>query len=62
MNQRLRASRLVAVAVLGFVLLNPPLLQVADGTGRVLGVPALYAYVFGAWALLIVLVLLTLRR
>jgi hypothetical protein len=61
-NRRLRASRLVAAAVLGFVLLNPPFLGVADGTERVLGVPGLYAYVFGAWALLIVLVLLILRR
>ena len=62
MNHHLRASRLVAAAVLGFVLLNPPLLGIADGTGRILGIRGLYAYVFGAWALVIALVVLILRR
>ena len=62
MTRRLRASRLFAVAILGFLLLNPPLIGMADGTGRVAGIPGLYAYVFGAWVLIIVLIGLVLRR
>jgi hypothetical protein len=62
MNRRLRASRLVAVAILGFLALNPPLLGLADGTARVLGIPGLYAYVFGVWVVFVGVVLLILRR
>ena len=61
MTERDRA-RLVGVAVLGFVLLNPPMLRVADSTDRVLGIPALYAYLFATWALLIGLLALIARR
>ncbi|SCK08826.1 hypothetical protein [Streptomyces sp. WMMB 322] len=51
-------GRLVAVAVLGFVLIVPPLLPQFDRMGQVLGVPVLAAYLFLAWAVLVVLVAL----
>jgi hypothetical protein len=57
-----RSARLAAVAVLGFVLLGPPLFGVFDRDVTVLGVPLLWAYLFGAWALVIALVGVAGRR
>jgi hypothetical protein len=48
--------RLAAVAVLGFLLFAPPLLSLFDHKARVLGVPVLWVYLFGAWAVVIGLV------
>jgi hypothetical protein len=48
--------RLAAVAVLGFLLFAPPLLSLFDRKTRVLGVPVLWVYLFGAWAVVIGLV------
>ena len=47
---------LVAVAVLGFLLFAPPLLSLFDHRTRVLGIPVLWVYLFGAWAVVIALV------
>jgi hypothetical protein len=60
-NGRLKTARLVAVAALGFLLLNFPLLSLADSEARVLGIPALYAYLFAVWAVLIALIALIAR-
>jgi hypothetical protein len=49
-------ARLVAVAVLGALLFAPPLLSLFDRDTRVAGVPLLYAYLFAAWALIIVVI------
>jgi hypothetical protein len=49
----IKGQRLAALFLLGFLLLNYPLLNLFAGTVRVLGVPLLYAYVFAVWALLI---------
>jgi hypothetical protein len=57
----MRTPRLVAIAVLGFVLLNSPVLGLADSDALLLGVPVLYVYLFAAWALLIGLVALVTR-
>jgi hypothetical protein len=46
-----RRDRLIGLFAAGAVLLNPPVLDLFSGT--VFGWPALYLYVFGAWALLI---------
>lgn len=59
-EQRVRA-RLVVLAVLGFGLFNYPLLSLFDLDVLVLGVPLVWLYVFVSWALLIVLVGLTVR-
>jgi len=52
----------VAVGILGFLLFNYPLLALFDVDARVLGVPVLWAYLFGAWLALIALVALVGRR
>jgi hypothetical protein len=39
--------------MLGMVLFNYPILALFNVPGTILGVPALYAYLFAAWAALI---------
>ena len=46
-------QRLVAVFLLGCVLFNYPLLSLFNKPWKILDVPLLYIYIFGAWALLI---------
>jgi len=48
-----KGQRLVALFLLGFLLLNYPLLDLFARGGEVFGIPLLYVYVFGVWALLI---------
>jgi len=50
-----KSHRFVALCMLGLLLFNYPILALFNVSGRVLGVPLLYAYVFIAWAALIVL-------
>lgn len=57
-----KSERLVALAVLGFLLFDYPLLSLFSSGGRVLGVPVLYAYLLTSWALLIGLMALAVRR
>jgi hypothetical protein len=52
----------VALFLLGFLLLNYPLLNLFAGPTRVLGIPVLYAYVFAVWALLIGLMALVVEK
>jgi hypothetical protein len=54
--------RLVATFVLGCVLLNYPILSLFGRGGTIAGIPSLYAYVFGAWLLVIGLVALAVER
>jgi hypothetical protein len=58
MDDRLRSARLAAIAVLGFLLLNAPLLTIADSDANVAGIPVLYAYLFAVWVVLIGLIAL----
>ena len=48
-----KGARLVALCMLGMLLFNFPILALFNVAGTVFGVPALYAYVFLAWAGLI---------
>jgi len=50
-----RSQRMVALCLLGCVLFNFPVLALFNVPGTFLGVPALYAYLFLAWGLLIAL-------
>jgi len=50
-----RGQRLIALCLLGCVLFNYPVLALFNAPGTVLGIPVLYAYIFGAWAALIAL-------
>ena len=51
----LRSPRFVALCMLGVVLFNFPVLALFNVPGSFLGVPAIYAYIFAAWAALIAL-------
>ena len=53
------AERAAAVGVVGAVLLNEPLIALADGA--VAGLPGVYLYLFAVWALLIALVWAAMR-
>jgi len=48
-----RGQRFVALCMLGMLLFNYPILALFNVPGTLFGVPALYAYVFIAWAALI---------
>jgi hypothetical protein len=54
----LRSPRFVALCMLGVVLFNFPVLALFNVPGSFLGVPAIYAYIFAAWAALIALMAL----
>jgi hypothetical protein len=49
----IKGQRLVALFLLGFLLLNYPLLNLFAGPAYFFGIPVLYAYVFAVWALVI---------
>ena len=57
-----KAQRFVALCMLGMLMFNYPILAIFNVPGSVLGVPLLYAYIFAAWALLILLMALVARR
>jgi hypothetical protein len=61
-RHRRKGERLVALALLGFLLFNYPLLSLFSTDGSVAGVPLLYAYLFVSWALLIGLMALVVRK
>jgi len=60
-NQQ-RGQRLAALFLLGCMLFNYPLLQLFARDGTFFGIPMLYCYVFGAWALLIGLMAMVVDR
>lgn len=62
MRHRRKGERLVALALLGFLLFNYPLLSLFSTDGSVVGVPLLYAYLFLSWGLLIGLMALVVRK
>jgi len=55
-------ERLVALFLLGVLLFTPPLLALFNTATRVLGLPALYLYLFAAWGAVIVLAALAVER
>ena len=50
-----KGPRMIALCMLGCVLFNFPILALFNVPAHLFGVPALYAYIFIAWALLIAL-------
>lgn len=58
---RLKNRRLVGVFLLGWILFNYPVFSLFNRHTALLGIPLLYAYVFGAWALIIGLIMLGAR-
>ena len=57
-----RGPRLVGLFLLGCLLFNYPLLALFNTRATLFGIPLLYAYLFSAWALLIVLVAVIMER
>jgi hypothetical protein len=57
-----KQQRFVALCMLGMVLFNFPVLALFNVPASLLGVPALYAYIFAAWAALIALMALVAER
>ncbi|MDR2241027.1 MAG: hypothetical protein LBE33_11360 [Zoogloeaceae bacterium] len=55
-------QRLVAVFLFGCVLLNYPLFSLFNRPGELFGIPLLYLYLFGIWALLIGLMAFAIER
>jgi len=55
MRDQERGKRLIALFLLGVVALNFPLLAVAEAGTALFGLPPLFAYLFGVWAGLILL-------
>ena len=52
LRRTVRRDRMVGLFAAGVLLLNPPILNLVGGA--VFGWPALYLYLFGVWAALIV--------
>jgi len=61
-RHRRKGERLVALALLGFLLFNYPLLSLFSTEDRVLGIPVLYAYLFVSWGLLVGLMAVVVRK
>lgn len=61
-RSRRRGPRLLAVFLLGVLLFNYPLVALFNVRATVLGIPVLYAYLFSAWAVLILLVAIIMER
>jgi len=49
-------KRLIALFLLGYMLLNNPLLSLFNQPSMVWGIPMFFGYVFGVWLLLIILI------
>jgi hypothetical protein len=52
----------VAIAVLGIILLVPPLLSAFNQGGQVFGMPVIWVYLLAVWGLIIGLVALLVRK
>jgi hypothetical protein len=61
-HRAVQAQRLVALFLLGCLLFSYPLLALFNTGGDVLGIPVLYAYLFGVWIGLILLLILIVER
>jgi predicted permease len=61
-RSRLTAQRLAALFLLGCALFNYPVLALFNRAADVLGIPLLYAFIFGAWFALIGLMAVVIER
>ncbi len=56
-----RSMRLIALFLLGYFLLNNPILSLFNLPKMVWGIPMVVGYIYSVWLLLIVLVMLIVR-
>jgi hypothetical protein len=61
-GQTVRTKRLIGLFLLGYLLFNYPLISLVNLPVLIGSIPVLYAYIFGAWVLLILLVALVTGR
>ena len=61
-GEAVRTKRLIGLFLLGYLLFNYPLISLVNLPALVTGIPLLYAYIFGAWVLIILLVALITSR
>ena len=61
-HRAVQAQRLVALFLLGCLLFSYPVLSLFNTGGFVLGIPVLYAWLFGVWIGLILLLILIVER
>jgi hypothetical protein len=54
-SEKKRNERIVVLAIVGMLALNYPWLSLFSRSVLVFGIPLLYLYLFGLWALLILL-------
>jgi hypothetical protein len=57
-----QSQRLVALFALGCLMFSYPLMALFNVAGTLFGVPMLYAWLFGTWAVLISLMALAVTR
>jgi len=57
-DRDVKGQRLIALFIFGCLLFNYPVLSLFNVAAETFGVPALYAYIFAAWALLVALMAL----
>jgi hypothetical protein len=62
MREAERGKRLIAIFLFGLAAFNFPLLAVAESSGTLFGLPPLFAYLFGVWVGLILLLALIVER
>jgi len=55
-------QRLIAVFLFGLLLFNYPVLALFNRAADTFGIPVLYVYLFGAWAVLIALLARVIER
>jgi len=60
-HDKINGRRLVGLFLLGMLLFNFPLLHLFNRPVLVMGIPVLYLYLFGAWSLIIFLMLMISR-
>jgi hypothetical protein len=53
-----RTTKLIGLFLLGYLLFNHPLISLFNLPALIWGIPLLYAYLFGVWALIIILMAL----
>ncbi len=61
-GETVRTKRLIGLFLLGYLLFNYPLISLVNLPVLIGSIPVLYAYIFGAWVLLILLVALVTGR
>lgn len=59
--ESIRTTRLIALFLLGYLLFNHPLISLVNHPILIWGIPLLYAYLFGVWVLVIILMALIVR-